>query len=257
MAAAAEEDGAAAAAVELDRKLSAFELAKRGGTGVLRELALISMQKDANLQDPRAYLSFSGVSALWVACHCGHVAVVKFLVRQETVKINEAEFNSGWTPAHAAAHQDHAAVIRALAAAGANLNLQDDARQTPLHVAAKFGRVAAQRALLIAKAKTDLRDEQKHTAEDIVRHRGKPAAAVNLFDFWNHDEGRMHVKKEYKQACAEEDATVREQNEKEALQRDRRRKAARRAFFARCTEGGGLPPADPPLAFVPHPRSRH
>jgi len=122
-----------------------FELAVQGGCGVLREMqrllseAKTQEERDSLVNAVSSYQDFKQVSALWVACHLGHVDVVKWLVRQGAA-VDHKELDAGWTPSHAAAAGGHSMVLETLGSHNANMSSLDDSARTPLHVAAEWGR---------------------------------------------------------------------------------------------------------------------
>lgn len=80
------------------------------------------------------------------AAQNGHVEVIRTLV--EAGAEADAEDRDGDRAGHHAAFGDEPAALRALAAAGADLNARNRRRQTPLHIAVNKGHLGVVRTLL-------------------------------------------------------------------------------------------------------------
>jgi ankyrin repeat protein len=73
-----------------------------------------------------------------IAAQCGHLDVVKFLVKQQA-EVN-AKNTGGWTPLHLAAQNGHLDVVKFLVEQQAEVNARlDTDGWTPLHSAAQNG----------------------------------------------------------------------------------------------------------------------
>ena len=75
----------------------------------------------------------------------------------------EAQDDTKWTPLHWAASQGHTDAIKALVAAGASVEAQTDTKWTPLHYAAWKGHADAIKALVAAGASVEAQDDDKMT----------------------------------------------------------------------------------------------
>ncbi|CAH0404890.1 unnamed protein product [Chilo suppressalis] len=80
------------------------------------------------------------------AAQNGHVEVIRMLVEMGAEV--DAEDRDGDRAVHHAAFGDEPAALRALAAAGADLNARNRSRQTPLHIAVNKGHLGVVRTLL-------------------------------------------------------------------------------------------------------------
>ncbi|CAN0147923.1 unnamed protein product [Lampetra fluviatilis] len=98
---------------------------------------------------------------LLVAAHRGRVGdVVELINRGAPSAINK----HGRSPLHLAASRGHAEVVRLLASAGCNLDLQDDGGQTAVHRAVEAGSTAVLSVLLDEGCSLDRQDMSGSTA---------------------------------------------------------------------------------------------
>ncbi|XP_078733442.1 ankyrin repeat domain-containing protein 6 [Lampetra fluviatilis] len=98
---------------------------------------------------------------LLVAAHRGRVGdVVELINRGAPSAINK----HGRSPLHLAASRGHAEVVRLLASAGCNLDLQDDGGQTAVHRAVEAGSTAVLSVLLDEGCSLDRQDTSGSTA---------------------------------------------------------------------------------------------
>ena len=83
------------------------------------------------------------------------------------------------TPLHWAASQGHTDAIKALVAAGASVEAQDDTKWTPLHYAASQGHADAIKALVAAGASVEAQAIGKRTPLDVAVSQGH-ADAISI-----------------------------------------------------------------------------
>jgi ankyrin repeat protein len=115
------------------------ECARAGDAKAVQEL----LEKGApvNGQD------YFGTTALIIAASEGHADVVKVLLAQPGIEVDEKNKSSGSTALAMAAYKGHVDIIELLVAAGANINETDDGNNTPLMYAAQQGHAAAAQKL--------------------------------------------------------------------------------------------------------------
>ncbi|CAG4944445.1 unnamed protein product [Colias eurytheme] len=119
------------------------ELVKAAANGDAARCADILARADAQ---PDVNGVYAGHTALQAAAQNGHVDVIQRLV--EAGAEADAEDRDGDRAVHHAAFGDEPAALRALAAAGADLNARNRRRQTPLHIAVNKGHLGVVRTLL-------------------------------------------------------------------------------------------------------------
>ena len=95
------------------------------------------------------------------AAHNNDVTQIKALVAAGASV--EAQDDTKWTPLHWAASQGHTDAIKALVAAGASVEAQADNKRTPLHLAAFYGHADAIKALVAAGASVEAQADKKMT----------------------------------------------------------------------------------------------
>lgn len=111
------------------------------------------------------------------AAQNGHVEVIRTLV--ELGAEADAEDRDGDRAAHHAAFGDEPAALRALAAAGADLNARNRRRQTPLHIAVNKGHLGVVRTLLQLAV---------HPSLQVRRSHALPTSNCGAADRYRHDQ---------------------------------------------------------------------
>ena len=91
----------------------------------------------------------------------------------------EAQDDMKTTPLHWAASQGHTDAIKALVAAGASVEAQDDDKRTPLHLAAWKGHADAIKALVAAGASVEAQTDTKETPLHMATFQGH-ADAISI-----------------------------------------------------------------------------
>jgi len=105
------------------------------------------------------------VNEVAVAARSGDTAVISRLARAG-VDLNAPSGVNRWAPLHHAVHKNRPESIRALAAAGADVNERDPNGITALMMAAGYGYTETAVALLDAGADAKLRDYRGRSARD-------------------------------------------------------------------------------------------
>lgn len=107
----------------------------------------------------------AGRTPLAEASKSGELDTVKLLL-DRGAEVNVYDTESGFTPLHLAAQQNHPAVIRRLLAAGAQVDVRNQWQQTPLWQAAWqnwHGNTEIAHILIAQGAQIDVPDEKGHT----------------------------------------------------------------------------------------------
>jgi ankyrin repeat protein len=129
--------------------------AKKGD--VLRCWALVN-----RTQVPVNARTSNGTTALHLAAHEGHVAVINVLVALGAEL--ETRSHGGYTPLHCAAGGNHADAIKELVRVRADVSVRESrSGASPLHWAAREGHVEAIDELIKQRAKVDIHDKNQNT----------------------------------------------------------------------------------------------
>lgn len=110
---------------------------------------------------------WEGGTALHYATDRGHTAVVDALLAAGA-EVNLADPDQGWTPLMYAAYDDRADIAQRLIAAGADLNARDPQGRTPLILAAEACSAQVAEILIAAGADTQAMDENGNSAASWV-----------------------------------------------------------------------------------------
>lgn len=117
---------------------------------------------------------------LHVAAAFGHTEECKRLLAAGAVV--DVQQDAGITPLHLAAKIGHLETLRALIEAGANIEAQDDKLYTPLHAAANEGQVEICRALIAAGGNIEAQEENGATPLHLAAGQGHIAACRALIE---------------------------------------------------------------------------
>ena len=126
------------------------------------------LQKDAKT-DQRIK---DGWTPLLIAAQQGHLEVVRCLIEEGKVNVNQA-LTTGETPLHVAVQNSHEAVVKLLIESGAVVNQQANNGWTPLLIAAQQGHTEVVRLLIeVGKADVDKANNIGNTALHIAAQNG-------------------------------------------------------------------------------------
>ncbi len=90
---------------------------------------------------------------LYIACYRRHLEVVKLLLKQPRIRVNKKADEDNKTPLYMASENGYTEVVRLLLACGKiRINQSNDDDKTPLYIACERGRVEVVRLLLAAGA---------------------------------------------------------------------------------------------------------
>lgn len=157
--------------------LDIFEAAAVGDSGRVREL----LDREPSLAS--AYAP-DGFHPLGLAAFFRHAGVLRLLIERGADVAAPARNPLAVTALHSAVASDAApvdlAIVEALLAAGAPVNVPHQGGGTPLHTAAFTGDAAVARMLLDRGADPLLRTDDGKTAIDIARERGHADVARML-----------------------------------------------------------------------------
>lgn len=108
----------------------------------------------------------AGYTPLTLAARCGHMDIVRFLVEEERVPIDDCDFKWFGSALHHACRKNQLAIAAYLIKEGSDVNMEtiDSNYYTPLHWAASRGHVEAADLLLKHGAQLDVEDKNGSTA---------------------------------------------------------------------------------------------
>ncbi len=140
--------------------------------------------------DPSAKINVDGWSCFHLACHMGHTAAVRSMLKEGGSKFANTPSVAGHTPLHLAARSGFEAIVKELLDKGAVPDAKDvQRRQTPLHLAAQKGHTACCVALLQADARLHEPDTTtlRKTPLELARDYQHFATAAAMLKAYNKD----------------------------------------------------------------------
>ena len=107
-------------------------------------------QPNINVNQTRTDLEWKGISPLWIASFNRHAEVVKELLKESEIKVNQAQTTDGRTALYIASIKGFLEVVQVfLVHPGINVNqARTNYGDTPLYVASQEGHVEVVKALL-------------------------------------------------------------------------------------------------------------
>ena len=126
------------------------------------------------------HVNNEGVTAMHMAATCGHVGVVRYLLRARDNPNVVSTYCNGSTPLTFASSKGNPAVVLALIEGGANVNYSRSDGATSLILAAQNGHIEVVRALLAANADPRIVSHKGNTAFSLAKAQNHPVITALL-----------------------------------------------------------------------------
>ncbi|MBI4041400.1 MAG: ankyrin repeat domain-containing protein [Deltaproteobacteria bacterium] len=117
-----------------------------------------------------------GHTPLFHAAKEGHIHALNTLIFQMNADVNVQDEKTGATPLHIAACEGHAAVVKVLVQANADINAQDKNGDTPLHFAVVWRKIEVMKVLIEANADRNIKNNHGSVPVEYARATGHQEA---------------------------------------------------------------------------------
>jgi ankyrin repeat protein len=163
----------------LPARVKVWNAAKSGDQACLQKCLSKASAEDLNFSMIDDSCGDRSFSALGIAAHGGHTAIVTMLIKAGA-NTNLRESENGCTALMEAARQGCTATVQTLIMEGADINIADKHGWTALMLASREGHTGTVRVLIQAGAVMEMRNEDSETALLIAYQHGVSAAVHEL-----------------------------------------------------------------------------